>query len=77
MPGPTLGTQSATDGVVVCVEAFAANGSNAISAAKIAPVVQRLRLCGPRLRLCGVDPELGHGLRDICGTVLLTEGERM
>ena len=77
MPGPTLGTQSAAAGLVASVEALAGNGSQPISRARIAAAPKCVTLCRPGFWLCRIDPELRHGLRDICGTVLLAEGERM
>src|SRR3989442_11648955 len=69
MPGPTLGTQSAAAGRVVCVDAFARVGAKLISTTSIAAAQERRRLRRPGLRLCGIDAELRDGFRDIGGSV--------
>src|SRR3989442_7752856 len=77
MPGPTLGTQSAAAGRVVCVDAFARVGAKLISTTRIAAAQERRRLRRPGLRLCGIDAELRDGLRDIGGTRLPAKGARV
>ena len=76
IPGPTLGTQSTAAGAGSGVAARTGSGMPLRSRATIAAALQAA-LRGARLRLRGIDPELGDGLRDIGGTVLLAEGQRM
>src|SRR3989441_11400455 len=74
MPGPTLGTQSAAAGRVVCVDAFARVGAKLISTTSIAAAQERRRLRRPGLRLCGIDAALRDGFRDIGGAAGLPKG---